>query len=37
MPEPPQLPPRDDGDGTPFWLAPYPFREPDWPPDEESE
>jgi hypothetical protein len=38
MYEPPQLPPRDDGGDTPFWLSPFPFREPDWPPvDEEPE
>jgi hypothetical protein len=36
MPEPPQLPPLDD-DGTPFWLSPWPFLEPPWPPDDETE
>ena len=25
----------DEDDGTPFWLSPRPFREPDWPPDDE--
>jgi hypothetical protein len=26
----------DEGtDDTPFWLSPRPFREPDWPPDDE--
>jgi hypothetical protein len=22
---------------TPFWLSPFPFREPDWPPPDETE
>jgi len=26
----PELP----DDDTPLWLSPWPFREPDWPPDE---
>jgi hypothetical protein len=35
MPEP-VLP--NEADDTPFWLSPFPFREPDWPPvDEEPE
>jgi len=25
-----------DEDDTPFWLSPRPFREPDWPPDDED-
>jgi hypothetical protein len=27
----------DDDEGDPFWLSPRPFREPDWPPDDETE
>jgi hypothetical protein len=27
----------DDDEGDPFWLSPHPFREPDWPPDDETE
>jgi hypothetical protein len=34
MPEPI---PREDGGDVPFWLSPWPFREPDWPPEEEPE
>lgn len=30
MPEPIPRQPRDEGD-TPFWLWPWPFREPDLP------
>jgi len=33
MPEPPVA--RADED-PPFWLSPYPFREPDWPPDDDE-
>jgi len=25
-----------DEDPPPFWLSPRPFREPDWPPDDED-
>jgi len=25
-----------DDEDTPFWLSPRPFREPDWPPDDED-
>ena len=24
-------------DPDPFWLSPYPFREPDWPPADDAE
>lgn len=27
----------DDEPPPPFWLSPRPFREPDWPPDDETE
>jgi hypothetical protein len=27
----------DEDEGTPFWLSPRPFREPDWPPPDETE
>jgi hypothetical protein len=27
----------DDEDDPPFWLSPRPFREPDWPPDDDTE
>jgi hypothetical protein len=27
----------DDDEADPFWLSPRPFREPDWPPDDETE
>jgi hypothetical protein len=27
----------EDDDPPPFWLSPRPFREPDWPPDDESD
>jgi len=26
----------DDEADQPFWLSPRPFREPDWPPDDED-
>lgn len=26
----------DDEDGSPFWLSPYPFLEPPWPPDDDE-
>jgi hypothetical protein len=37
MPEPVPREPRPDDGGSPFWLSPFPFREPDWPPPDETE
>jgi hypothetical protein len=28
--------PEDTEDPPPFWLSPWPFREPDWPPPDDE-